>query len=97
MANIRNGVFTLLSNATATGQQAQLPGGRYIWTVNASNWNGATASLQSVGADGTTLMTATSLTADGNAEVIVGQDAKVQVTITGGPPTAVFSTLRGVQ
>lgn len=92
--NIRNGAFVLLSNAGATGQQSTLPGGRYVWTVNCPTWNGATATLQVLGADGATLMNVVSATQDGSFDITVGQNATVQVTVSGGPPSGMYSTMR---
>lgn len=96
-------VYTLLSNAAATGAGVtDIVGGNYVWRAESSNWNGATAKLQVLGLDGVTwvdvLDTAAAtvtLTANGYKVVTIGQGATVRVLITSGPPTAVYSNLGG--
>lgn len=90
------GSFALLNNTAVTGPDVTVPGGRFIWTVNAGAWNGATATLQTVGADGATRMPVATLTADGAVDVICGQNATLRVAVTGGPPTAMYSSVGGV-
>lgn len=95
MAN-SGSTYNLLSGATATSAQFVVNGGRYIWSINAGTWNGATATLQVLGADGATEMTVTSTTADTNVMVDCGHNATMRVAISAGPPTNVNSSLRQV-
>jgi len=98
------GNYTLLSNATATGQSTvAVMGGDYLWRAEASNWNGATATLQFLGLDGATWYNLTddanapvTLTANGQKAIGVAQGSFVRVSITGGPPTAMNSVMGGI-
>ena len=97
--------YTLLSNATATGSQVgPIDGGDYIWRAEASNWNGATATLQFRGLDGTSWFNVrnaantadVTLTANGQVGVGVGQGSLLRVAISGAVPAGVYSNLSGL-
>lgn len=97
--------YTLLSGATATGQSVgPVSGGDYVWRAESSNFNGATATLQFLGLDGTTWYPVrnaansadVSLTATGSVPVGVSQGSFLRVAITGGTPTAMNSALGGL-
>lgn len=98
------GQYTLLSGATATGQQVgPISGGDYIWRVEGT-FGGATATLQFLGLDGTTwnpvrnaANTAdVSLTANGSVAVGIAQGSFVRVALTGGTPTGMNSAIGGI-
>lgn len=97
--------YTLLTNATATGDQTgPVDGGDYVWRAEASNWNGATATLQFLGLDGSTWFPVrnaantadVTLTANGQVGVGVGQGSYLRVAISGAVPTGVNSNLAGL-
>lgn len=99
------GAYQLLSAATATGAGVgSILGGDYVWRAESSNWNGATATLQFLGLDGSTWFPVrnaantadVTLTANGQVGVGVGQGSTLRVAITGGPPTAMNSSLAGL-
>lgn len=96
MANPRNFKATLLNNASATGQSVTIPGGRYIWSAQGT-FGGATLTLQALGPDGSNYMTVTSMTAAGAVEVAVGEGTAMRVSISGGPPSGIYSSLAGVE
>lgn len=86
----------LLSNASASGAaSARLNGGQYIWKVTGT-FAGATATLQSLGPDNSTYQDVTTLTANGQALVNVGVGEVLRVLLTGGTPSAMYSTLAKV-
>lgn len=74
-----------------------VPGGRYIWTVNATAYNSATVALQALGPDGATYTSVTTKTADGSAEVLVGNNATLKLSYSGGTPTSLTSVLAMVE
>lgn len=88
--------YSLLAGATATGNPVSVTGGRYIWAIQAGTWNGATATLQVLGPDGSTYQTVATATADTNVNVLIGEGASMKVAISVATPTNVNSTLRGV-
>lgn len=86
----------LLSNANASGvASVPLNGGQYIWKVTGT-FGGATATLQSLGPDNSTYQDVTTLTANGQALVNVGVGEILRVLLTGGTPSAMYSTLAKV-
>jgi hypothetical protein len=89
-----NQSYTLLTNASVTGPQVNWPGGIGVFAV-VGTWNGATVTLQFLGPDGTTLMTAgtgTTFTANG-AGVFYLPKATIKATITGaGGSTSLTAT-----
>jgi hypothetical protein len=88
---------SLLSNASASGSLQAWPGGQAIFAVTGT-FAGATVSLQLLGPDGVTLLTAgagTTLTAPG-VGVVALPPGQVQATITGGPPSGINASLARV-
>lgn len=100
------GQYTLLTNQAATGNGAQVGpvnGGDYIWRVEATNWNGSTATLQFLGLDGTTWFPVkdsanadVTLTANGSKGVGVAQGSFLRVAVTAANPTAMNSAIGGI-
>jgi hypothetical protein len=86
----------LLSNAAATGNAVTAKGGAYIWEVEGT-FTGATAQLQVQSRRGTWInVTGAALTANGFLSVDLAADAVCRVSISGGPPSAMFSSLTSV-
>lgn len=88
----------LLTNASATGAQAVWPGGIGLFSC-IGTFGGATVSLQFVGPDQSTLITAgtnTTLTAAG-AGVFYLPPCRVQATVTGGAPSGLYASVDRVQ
>ena len=82
---------------TSTGPLVDCPGGMCVFAV-AGTFNGATITLQVLGPDGVTLLTAgvaTTLTAPGMGVVYL-PPCQVQATVTGGPPSGIFASLARV-
>lgn len=96
--------YTLLAGATATGSQVgPISGGDYIWRAESANWNGATATLQYLGLDGTTWNNVkdsanadVTLTANGSKAIGVAQGSVMRVLISGGTPAPMNSVLGGL-
>lgn len=97
--------YTLLTNATATGSQVgPIDGGDYVWRAEASNWNGATATLQFLGLDGTTWYPVrnaantadVTLTANGQVAIGIAQGSFLRVAISVAVPTGVNSNVGGL-
>lgn len=95
--------LSLASNATITAGQS-LPangvlmarGGDYRWQVIASNFNGATLSLEALAPDGTTWIPfdpVATLTANGGKNVGIPNGSTIRMTATGGAPAGVYATL----
>ncbi len=84
---------------TATGQPVDCPGGLMVIAVAASAWNGATASLQMLLPDGQTLINVSPsqaiFTANGVGTVNL-PPCTIQMTISGGTPTAMFASIARV-
>lgn len=95
--------YTLLNNVAATGSGVgPIAGGNYIWRVEATSWNGATATLQYQQLDGVTWTAVrtsapadVAFTANGVVAVTIGDGSIMRVLITGGPPAGVRSNLAG--
>lgn len=88
----------LLTNASATGNATGgIDGGTYVWTLNGTI-GGATIKLQALGADGSTYndIVGASLTAAGCLAIDVGAGESIRAVVTGGSPSALYSTLRKV-
>ena len=88
----------LIRNGTSSGALTPWPGGRASVVVHANTWNGATASLQVLGPDGVTLITAgaaTTFTADGSGIVDLAP-GQVQMTVTSGPPSGLYASIARV-
>lgn len=91
-----NESITLLSNASATGSASTAKGGTYIWAAEGT-FGGATLQLQAAAPNGTyTNITGAALTAAGFISVLIGVNASVKVTVTGGSPSALYSSLVAV-
>ena len=85
--------YKLLTNASATGAaMAGVVGGSYVWCVSGT-FNGATVALNALGPDGTTYLPVATRTTAGCTGVVLGSNASVQAVVTGGPPSALYSTL----
>lgn len=93
--NPRNQTINLLSNVAATGDYVRVPGGQYIWACQGT-FGGATLTLQAKGPDGSTAMSVGTMTAAGAVSVDVGEGTEIRVAVTGGTPSALYSSLRGV-
>ena len=88
--------LSLLTNASATGSAVTAKGGNYIWGAEGT-FGGATLQLQATNANGTfTNITGAALTAAGFISVMIGANVQVKVTVTGGSPSALYSTLVAV-
>lgn len=88
------GVLSLLYNTGVTGLRFWWPGGTGLFAVTASNFNGATVTLNMLGPDGATMLaaaTATTLTAAGVGQVSL-PPCWVQAAITVATPTGVYAT-----
>jgi hypothetical protein len=97
--------YTMLANATETGAQVgPIAGGDYVWRCEASNWNGATATLQYLGLDGVTWFPVrnaantadVALTANGQVSLGVAQGSILRVAISVAAPVAMNSVLGGL-
>ena len=89
---MRGARVDLLSNATATGSSVTWPGGRGSFVV-AGTFGGATVSLQLLGPNGTTWITAgtyTTLTAEGIGNFDLPQ-GRIRAAVTGGPPSGLYA------
>ena len=86
----------LLSNTAATGNYVDVVGGRYIWAAEGT-FGGGTLQLQSKGPNGTAIdITGASLTANGFIEVMMADGSQVRVSVSGGSPSALYSSLTSV-
>ena len=84
----------VLDDADETGAAtAAMSGGAYLWQYQGT-FGGATLTLQSLGPDGSTYQTVATATAAGQTPILVGQGDVLRVTVTGGTPSALFSTVR---
>jgi hypothetical protein len=87
------------TGGTASGALVDCPGGRMVFAVVASAFNGATIKLQMLMPDGVTLTdvstSQTNLTANG-AGVVDLPPCQVQATVVGGPPAGVFASIARV-
>lgn len=92
-----NEKIILLSDEVATGEWKTVSGGGYLLTLEASAWSTAEAQLEIGGPkDGTTAIPLQGFTYNANAAapIALPPGARVRMKITGGPPTAVYATLR---
>lgn len=95
MATLNN--YTLLSNESATGASKQVLRGKYHFHIRGT-FSSATATLQ-YSEDNSTWTTLDSLavfTAAGNVGVYVG-DGYVRVSLSGGSPSAMYASLKGLE
>lgn len=96
--------YTLLQNTSVSGA-GTLPinGGDYVWTCEAANWNGATATLQHLMLDGVTWTpvldsgaVAVTLAANGYKSVGLPQDGIIRVEISVAVPVGMNSNIAGL-
>lgn len=103
MSRADQGSYTLLTNGAATGAAVAIYGGMYIFTAEGTV-NGATVALQMQTANGTWVnVNAVGATSAISATVlpfmatqIYLPPCNVRVSITGGPPSAVYAYICGV-
>lgn len=88
------GPYALLTNASASGSAVgPINGGSYEWCTTGT-FGGASLQLQALGPDGTTYINVGSaVTSAGCTGVVLGRNAQVKVTVTGGTPSGLFSSL----
>jgi hypothetical protein len=88
------GPYALLSNATTSGSPVgPVAGAAYEWCTTGT-FGGASLQLQALGPDGVNYMNVGSaITSAGCTGVVIGQNATVKVTVTGGSPAALYSSL----
>lgn len=77
------------------GARADFAGGLYIWENDSSNFNGATISLKTLGADASTYKTIATATTNAAQSFYIAAGSTVDVTISGSP-TALYSRLMRV-
>lgn len=94
-ALVQSDIVVFYDNGTAKAARENLAGGLYIWENESSSFGG-TINLQSLGADGSTYKTVTTATTNAPQQVYVAAGATMKVTITGGPPTALYSRMSRV-
>lgn len=85
---------TLLSNATATGTAVAVNAGRYAFMCDGT-FSGATVTLQILGPDGSSYLSAGSdaaLTAEG-AVLVELPNCSVRALVASGPPSGMYATL----
>lgn len=83
----------LLSNATATGSDAQWDGGTGVFSA-AGTFSGSTVTLQWLGPDGTTYMDVgadTTLTASGGGAFVL-PPCRIRAAVSGGPPSGMYAS-----
>jgi hypothetical protein len=98
--------YTLLTGSTVTGAGVgPIAGGDYLWRAECAGWNGATATLEFLGLDGTTWYpvkksdgtTSVTLTANGSVACGVAQGAMLRVAISAAVPTQpMYSAMGGL-
>ena len=87
------GPYTLLSNASASGSPVVgIVGGSYVWSCTGT-FAGATLTLQTLGPNGSTFVTVATMTSASNTGVVIGTNATAKVTVSAGPPSAMYCTL----
>ena len=87
--------YTLLSDASATGDYVEVAGGYYIWSA-AGTFNGATLTLQALGPDGATAMDIDTLSSAGSAGVDIGNGSSIRVAVSVAVPSGIYSDLTRV-
>ncbi len=94
--SIGGATYTLLTNASATGSPVgPMVANPYIWTVSGT-FGGTTVKLQYLGPDGSTYIdvAGASMSSSGSLFIDhVGAGAMVQAVVTGGAPSALYSSL----
>ncbi len=87
------GPYALLSNTSASGSPVgPVVGASYEW-CSTGTFGGATLALMALGPDGATYMQIATQSAPGCTGVVLGQNAQVKVTVAGGSPSALYSSL----
>lgn len=84
----------LLENASASGSNKTVDGGRYVWS-SVGTFNGGTLSLQVQLPDMSSFLTIAQHTAAASTEVLVA-GASVMKVIVSGSPSAIYSALQRV-
>lgn len=94
-AQLANPNTNTSTGAVAAGTAVTCPGGNMAVLASSSNWNGATATIQILGPDGSTWLTASStngvFTANGTG-VIQLPPCSVCVSVSGSP-TSLYCTI----
>jgi len=88
--------LTLLTNATASGDPVDWPGGAGEFAVEASAWNGASVALSKKGPNGTyiSLGADVTLTANGFGAFYCG--AGLLKAVVTGSPTGMYADVKGI-
>lgn len=90
----------LLHNATATTADANIVGiaaGVYCFAIDGT-FDGATCTLQMLSPDGTSWLSITGAAFTAEGTVIVElPGARMRVLVAGGPPSAMYATLKKVR
>lgn len=105
---VAKGLYTLLNAQSAlvavnddSKAVYDIAGGTYSWTVEATTWGGATATLYRRKLTGVWTPVVldgggnAALTADGHIELAVTEGTALKVVVTGTAPTNMFSNLAG--
>lgn len=89
----------LLTNATVSGGFCgPLPGGHYIVSVSSTGWNGATLTITGLEDDGVTDFPGLQLTANGAAEIEIGEGGQLKGVISAAVPThGIYCNISRVQ
>ena len=96
--------YALATAGVLAPTSGSVRGGDYIWACEATAWNGATATLQTLGQDGTTWRNMrnaantadVTMTATGTVGIGAGQGSSFRVMLTGGAPANFYSNLAGL-
>lgn len=86
-------VYTLLSNASATGPiLTNVIGGSYVWIVQGTI-GGATIKLQALGPDGVNWVDIDTWTGAVGRGVVIGNNASLRALVSGGAPSGLYCNL----
>lgn len=98
--------YVLLTAQSAIGNGpavGPMNGGDYLWRATATNWNGATATLQFLDLDGSTWANVkdganadVTLTANGSKAIGIAQGTMLRVAVTAAAPTNMNSQVAGL-
>lgn len=80
----------LLSNASATGLPVQWGGGRGVFSV-VGTFSGATITLQCMGPDGSTYITAATGATAAGVTVFELPPTLIRAAVSGGPPSGIYA------
>lgn len=92
---VQSDIVTFYDAGTSGGTRPDIAGGLYVWENDSSNFNSATISLQSLGADGATWKAVTTATTNAPQQIHVSAGASMRVTVSGSP-TALYSRMSRV-